>query len=109
MTEEVWSWWQPGSVHRTAWPAPEVGWVAGGDGLLDDVGWALGEIRRAKTDAKLSMRAPVERVVLQAPDEVLAALRQAEGDLKEAGSVAEVVYRPGEEPAVEVCLAAAPE
>jgi valyl-tRNA synthetase len=46
VTEEVWSWWQTGSVHRAPWPSPdEISRVAGaGDGdaaLLDTVGVAL--------------------------------------------------------------------
>src|SRR5690606_28655497 len=54
VTEEVWSWWQEGSVHRSTWPGPEVGEAgAGGDpALLEVAVTVLGEVRRAKTEAK---------------------------------------------------------
>jgi valyl-tRNA synthetase len=107
VTEEVWSWWRAGSVHRAPWPAvaeisvpPDAATTA-----LEEATWVLGEIRRAKTDAKLSMRAPVEKVVVRAPAERLAELRQAEADLKEAGSVAGLVLEEDPEPAVRVELA----
>ncbi len=63
VTEEVWSWWRTGSVHRALWPSPdEIARVAGdGDAaLLDTVGAALSQVRRAKSERKLSMRAEIK-------------------------------------------------
>jgi valyl-tRNA synthetase len=70
--------------------------------------WVLGEIRRAKTDAKHSMRAPVERVLVRTVTDRAAALRLAEDDLKEAGGVANFdveASADGADEAVEVRLA----
>src|SRR5204862_1894957 len=66
VTEEVWSWWKEGSVHRATWPqAAELGPGAGdGDAaVLGAASAVLGEVRRAKTESRRSMRAPVARVV----------------------------------------------
>ena len=59
VTEEVWSWWKEGSVHRASWPtADEILAAIGGSGdptgteALAMASWALGEIRRAKSEAK---------------------------------------------------------
>jgi len=113
VTEEVWSWWQEGSVHRAAWPVvaelgPAAEGGAGDAGVLDAAAWVLGRIRSAKSDRKLSMRAPVAAVTVTAPAEVLARLEQAAGDLREAGTVADLRLEPapdGAEPAVVVDLA----
>src|SRR5690606_35734575 len=63
-TEEVWSWFGEGSVHRAAWPtAEEVSAIAGDDadsGLLALMGGALIGVRGAKTAAKASQKTPVE-------------------------------------------------
>ena len=63
VTEEVWSWWKTGSIHRSAWPeAAPVRTAAGPetpDGLLETAGEVLSLIRKAKTNAQVSMRAPV--------------------------------------------------
>ena len=108
VSEEVWSWWQDGSVHRAGWPSGELPGGAPGDtAVLDEAAWVLGEVRRAKTDAKLSMRAPVARVVVRAPAPRLAAIAPAEADLKEAGSIAEVVLEESGEASVSVELAVA--
>lgn len=85
VTEEVWSWWQEGSVHRAEWPAA-LG--AGGSSSVYECATAvLGEIRKAKTTAKLSMRAPVASVVVRDTTERLDALRPALHDVVLAGSV----------------------
>ena len=66
-TEEVWSWWQTGSVHRAAWPAVEELPSGGDPALVGVAADALAAIRKAKSEAKVSMRAPVESAVVHAP------------------------------------------
>ena len=64
VTEEAWSAWQEGSVHRAAWPEAEpLHALAGGAdaGLLDAASAAIGAIRKAKTQARVSMRTPSRR------------------------------------------------
>jgi valyl-tRNA synthetase len=93
VTEEVWSWWQDGSIHRAAWPEAEALRAAAGDAdpLVPAVAaHVLGEIRKAKTTAQKSLRAEVERVVVRDTAERLAALAQAESDVRDAGRVASV-------------------
>jgi valyl-tRNA synthetase len=110
VTEEVWSWWRQGSVHRAAWPTPgELEAVERADPLaFETAAWVLGEVRKAKALQKRSLKAAVERVVVRDTSERLAALTEVRLDLREAGNVAEVATEPlgpGLEPAVEVVLA----
>jgi valyl-tRNA synthetase len=92
-TEEVWSWWQEGSVHRSSWPTvDELGDLTAAEPhLLDVAATALGEIRKAKTEAKRSLRTPVERVDITGTGELLHALDQVRRDVVEAGVVADLV------------------
>jgi valyl-tRNA synthetase len=90
VTEEVWSWWQEGSVHRAPWPdvsqLREV--AADGHGLVfDEAAAVLGEIRKAKTEAKQSLRAPVSRVTVRDEAHRLEALRPSLGDITDAGTI----------------------
>jgi valyl-tRNA synthetase len=115
--EEVWSWWQDGSVHRAPWPdAGELAAIAGAD---DDAGGAssedvaldvaadvLREVRKAKSQARLPMRSPVQRVLVRDTAARLAGLWLAEDDLVAAGSIERVETAEDVEFAVEVELAA---
>ena len=90
VTEEVWSWWQEGSVHRAAWPVVDELDAAGASetsAVLDAAADVLSAIRRAKTEAKVGMKTPVARVEVRDTAERIAALRTAEADLREAGVV----------------------
>ncbi|KUF05740.1 valine--tRNA ligase [Leucobacter sp. G161] len=93
-TEEVWSWFQEGSVHRASWPvASELTDLAGADadaGLLDLVGDALIGVRGAKTDAKVSMRTTVTLAVVHAPAADVARLQLAASDLSDVGRIEEL-------------------
>jgi valyl-tRNA synthetase len=107
VTEEVWSWWRQGSIHRSAWPsAEELAEVsAGGDPVVyETAAVVLGEVRKAKALAKRSLRAEVERVVVRDAEERLKVLRGVERDVREAGNVADVAYVESDEPGVEVVL-----
>ena len=90
--EEVWSWYEEGSVHTAPWPEP-LG-IDGDPAILAAASAALVGIRRAKTEAKASQKTPVARLVLGAPDAEAAALAQAEGDIAAAGRVSELVIAP---------------
>jgi valyl-tRNA synthetase len=105
VTEEVWSWWQEGSVHRASWPASSDVPATGDPLTFDTAATVLGEIRKAKTSAKKSLRADVDLVVVSAPADQLAALEAARGDVIEAGRIAELRTQAGDELAVEVTLA----
>jgi len=112
-TEEVWSWWRTGSVHRAAWPTAEPLREAAGDADpagLGVVSEALAGVRKAKSEAKVSMRTPVERVVVAAPAASLAHLEAAAGDLRAAGHIEDLqLVADGDAVAVrEVALAPAP-
>jgi valyl-tRNA synthetase len=115
VAEEVWSWWQPGSVHRAGWPGAEelldaLGVLEPDSAPLEDeaLGVAaevLKEVRKAKSEARRPMRAPVRRVAVHDSAERLAALRLGLEDLRAAGSIEAVEMAEGEEFAVEVELA----
>jgi valyl-tRNA synthetase len=97
VTEEAWSWWRDGSVHRTAWPrTSELEAYAGDPAILDAASAVLGEVRRAKSDAKASMRAEVERVVVSADGAFSERLGEAEGDLLAAARARSIEYSDGE-------------
>ena len=90
-TEEAWSWWQEGSIHRAPWPDPTAVVMDAGDGdpLVTEVASAvLSEIRKAKTEAGVSLRADVESVVVRDTPERLAALALAADDVQDAAKAA---------------------
>jgi valyl-tRNA synthetase len=98
VTDEVWSWWQAGSVHHAAWPVVEELRAAadgGQAGLLGAVGEALAAVRGAKTAAKVSMRTEAASAVLAGPAALLALVRTAESDLRGAGRIAALELRDG--------------
>jgi valyl-tRNA synthetase len=64
----------------------------------------LTEVRRAKSEAKGSMRSAVERVVVTDTAERIAALELASGDVSAAGVISDLQTRVGEAFAVEVTL-----
>ena len=100
-TEEVWSWWQEGSVHLQSWPlADDLGAAATADAsALEAVATVLAGVRGAKSTAKVGMRTPVERAVVHGPAAALVAVREAERDLRAVGSISgdlELVEADGE-------------
>jgi valyl-tRNA synthetase len=115
VSEEVWSWWQDGSVHRASWPdAQELseafGDASAGERDVEDTALAvaadvLKEVRKAKSQARRPMRAPVTRVVVHDSAERLAALELGEEDLRQAGSIEAIETVAADEFAVEVELA----
>ena len=97
-TEEVWSWFQEGSVHAAAWPTASG--AAGDPAVLDAASHALIGVRRAKTEAKASQRTPVASATIQVPADQLALLQLAAADLKAVGRIDELVIIEGDELAV---------
>jgi valyl-tRNA synthetase len=106
VTEEVWSWWQSGSVHRALWPAATELPTVGDPAVVSVVATALAGVRKAKSDAKVSMRADVESATVTAPAEQVALVEAARSDLVEAGRIASLSVVAGAGPlAVDVVLA----
>jgi len=94
VTEEVWSWWQPGSVHRSAWPqAADLRTLSQGaqTSLIDDVAAVLTAVRKAKSEASASMKAEITQCTVSAEAEVIARLSLAAEDVKAAGRIADLV------------------
>src|SRR5690606_15112379 len=110
-TEEVWSWCgddsgrldglESASVHRAPWPvsAPLRELAGRAADPANDVEEAvlavaadvLSRIRKAKSDAKASMRAEVSTVTVTDNAIRIAALELASGDVRDAGKVAELL------------------
>ncbi|WP_055702041.1 valine--tRNA ligase [Streptomyces silaceus] len=97
VTEEVWSWWRVGSVHRAAWPdAAGLREHAGDPEVLATASEAIAAVRRAKSQARLSMRAEVAKATVTAERAALDRFAVAEGDLRAAGRIGAVELREAE-------------
>jgi valyl-tRNA synthetase len=70
VAEEVWSWWQEGSVHRAHWPAPgDLPVVGRHDDAVEAIGAAsaiTAAIRQSRSGLKLGFGVPV-RLKLETP------------------------------------------
>ena len=107
VAEEVWSWWCEGSIHRAAWPtADECGDARGDAGTVDAVATVLSGVRKAKSEAKVSMKADVSEAVVTGPSQALDRVRSASADLAAAGRIEQLRYVEGSGPlSVDVTLA----
>ncbi len=100
VTEEVWSWWQQGSVHRSAWPDAAELRAAAGDvnpeatAVASD---ALREIRRIKSDAKVRLATAITTATVTDTAERLAVLEQVADDVADAGRCRELLTAAGAE------------
>jgi valyl-tRNA synthetase len=80
VTEEVWSWWRPGSVHRASWPTPDevLASIGGPDAAAltarEAAQGALAEVRRVRSLSKKPAKAPIARAVLPARFEAVRAV-----------------------------------
>ncbi len=90
-TEEVWSWWRDGSVHRASWPSTSDVAEAPGQGPVDSARRAYAmavavsaEVRKVKSAARRSPKAVVSRVTWQVPGEDAAVLAEVADDLRGA-------------------------
>src|SRR5665648_439752 len=93
-TEEVWSWWREGSVHRAPWPdaAPLRAAADNADpGTLAAAGRTLAALRKVKSEAKVSMRTGIVRAEVAVPAAELALVQAAASDVRAAGRVADLV------------------
>ncbi|RAX17804.1 valine--tRNA ligase [Pseudarthrobacter sp. AG30] len=109
-TEEVWSWWRSGSVHRAAWPSALE--IPGGDTtMLATVGIALSGVRKAKSEAKVKQRTEVLSATITATEALTAQLRAGLADLKAASNAREItlVVGDGDLAVTDVALAASDE
>jgi valyl-tRNA synthetase len=94
VTEEVWSWWREGSIHRSPWPtAGEL------TSLLDDntpataaadratYQWAtdvLFEVRKQRSEAKQPLKVPITKVTVKAEPAAVELMPIVDADLRAA-------------------------
>jgi valyl-tRNA synthetase len=106
VTEEVWSWWQEGSVHTAAWPSPsEIERLLPGQSAEQQqreqqvYDWAtevLFEVRKQRSEAKQPLKVPITKVTIAAEAAAVALMPQVEADLKSALRVRHFEIAPGE-------------
>jgi valyl-tRNA synthetase len=109
VTEEVWSWTHPGSIHRSSWPTrAEIVHVSGTDDAamraVVHLTEALNTIRKGKVDRKVSIGTPVQQVVYSATEDAIACLKLVERDLKAAARADALVLTAAAGTAVEITL-----
>ena len=93
-TEEAWSWWHDDSVHTSPWPVLAAAAPAADAGVITMAGTVISAIRKAKSEARQSMRAPVRIVRIHGPARHLESLRTVSGDITAAGNVGTLVLEP---------------
>jgi valyl-tRNA synthetase len=97
-----------GSIHKSQWPLAVLlrSHVSEPNPLIVSVASdVMSHVRRAKSDAKVSMKEEVSRVTVTDKSERLDALLLIQPDLCQAGHINELVTNPGDSFSVEVILA----
>ena len=90
VTEEVWSWYRTGSVHRSPWPTEDGLRAAADDAdpeLVAHAGLALAALRKVKSEAKTSQKTPILSVSLSVAEGLDTAVEAVRADLTEAAKV----------------------
>jgi valyl-tRNA synthetase len=114
VTEEVWSWWQNGSVHRAVWPASsDIAAVIGDRSpdaaqafrLASDL---TAKIRQQRSTNKRSFKVPI-RVAVTADEEQMSLLRRVERDLASGNNAVSLSFAQGSPLEVTVEFVDAPE
>ena len=94
VTEEVWSWWQEGSIHLAPWPtageiesliADNAEATRQSDQMAYD--WAtevLFEVRKQRSEAKQPLKVPITKVTVKAARAHLDRMPVVEADLRSA-------------------------
>lgn len=94
VSEEVWSWWCDGSVHRAPWPsAPEVERAGAEqhDTVFETATTLVRAIRRARATHHLPEGGAHGRFVVRAPGDHLAVVECVAEDVRRAGALEELV------------------
>ncbi len=101
VTEEVWSWWQAGSIHTAPWPTVvELGAGArrgptARAPVLEVAAEVLGRSGGPRRRPSARCASAVATLTVADTAERIAALLSAEGDLRDAGGVVTLVTRVG--------------
>ncbi len=99
-TEEVWSWYNEGSVHRASWASSEPLRAVAGDvdvAVFTAAGAAVSALRKVKSDAKVSQRTVITSVDLHVPADVVGAVEAARADIVATGRVEQLTVVGGSE------------
>lgn len=106
VTDEVWSWWQEGSVHNSTWPkAIEVTVTGANKEVNEAVSNVLTQIRKVKSDAQISMKAELSLAEITAPAAVITLVKLAETDVLTAGRIQKANWIEGSEISVSATVA----
>ena len=94
VTEEVWSWWREGSIHKAAWPTAEELTSLIADNRTETAqadqqtyDWAtevLFEVRKQRSEAKQPLKVPITKVTVKADAASIALMPIVEADLRAA-------------------------
>jgi valyl-tRNA synthetase len=114
-TEEVWSWWRPGSVHTSKWPTADEVLAANAPAESDPyavkalqfASQVLAAVRKKKSEEQRPLKTPVARIVIGAPEDELALLPDVERDVCAAGLIQRIETRVSETLQIDVELASA--
>ena len=112
VTDEVWSWWHEGSVHRATWPTVDEVRAAtptSGDAALLAVAVdVIAALRRTKSEAKVGMKTVIATAVVYDTAERLAAFEAVRTDVCAAGNVRALSTAVAEALRVDVAFEPAP-
>jgi valyl-tRNA synthetase len=100
VTEEVWSWWKEGSIHRAPWPSSDeiVVHVGTGEDAFNHAREMLEAIRQVRGHHKIGPKPIIPEMTVRAEPSKIAQLEEVERDVRLAGKVTEIIFIAANEP-----------